>query len=329
MFFGDKRAPRVKVVSDMMQRGVVFSFPRGVAGQKGEVGALQAATFRRAFINATEGPTKEFRLEAEVTTPDGRVINRVLDCFLDHDDGLEALRTINAAMSRRSSRPLGAFALAAGALVIGVAIGVADSAVYEARAAASTLPASPSVSAGAPMDGVQAWRGDTAPAAGGSTTAAEIAQIEQTPWHDMKGVAALNHFKVGSGQPSFYLFSDPRCAACSAFENILAQTKDVTYAVVPVGAQTQESAVLVAQVFCADDQPSAWRKVMGGDQAPPQGKSEAQVRACADKTLANLKYFLDNTPGGRAATPTLVRADGKIRIGAFPNPQGLKDWLAS
>lgn len=333
---GDKRAPRVAVVEDLMQRGVVYCFPRGRNGAAGEVGALQAATFRKAFVNCVDGAVKEYRLEAEVITPDGRFINRMLDSFHDHDDSMEALASINAAMSRRARKGAGGVgvALALTALVAGGlffaggmrAMQIADVQAAQSGYAAPLAAQAPNEAQFASND---AWRQGS----GMSPLDANIAAInsaEQSPWGDMKGIFELNQFKVGKDkEPSFYLFTDPRCPACAEQEKVLAQTSDVTYSIVPLGAQTPEAAVLVAQVFCADDQPGAWGKVMNGEQVPPQGKSKAQLRECTEKTLVNLKYFLDNQPGGRAATPTFVRADGKVKVGGFSNPQSLKDWLRS
>jgi thiol:disulfide interchange protein DsbC len=117
--------------------------------------------------------------------------------------------------------------------------------------------------------------------------------------------------KRGSGRRVLAVFSDPYCPACKRFEQVLAQTADITiyYFIFPV---IQPDLVEHSRAaWCAPDRTKAWLDLALHGRVP-------QPRKCADpvdKTLALGQSLRINS------TPTLIFANGERVSGGLPPEQ--------
>ncbi len=333
---GDKRKPKAVPISDMRNAGISFQFPRGAVGSLGANGLLALGTVRQLrIIEEAEG--REYVLIAEVKQMDGELEDRELDRFRDRGDAEDALEVVQASImksgKRRSISMVTTTAFVLLALGVGLVVGVNDATKYHNKRAAAAAAAenevigdggiadSPVLQPGV-VPGRPAWQG------AGIDDAQRLTSIPNDgTWSDMAGLNKLTRISYGNEAPKFIAFSDPRCTACQEFDRVLAASS-VPHAVIPVGALGQDSAILAAQVLCADDKAAAWKRILAGEQVLPQNRSQDYVRGCAEKSLANLKYFSEGKIGGRTATPTLIRVpDGRIHIGGFKSQEEILVWL--
>ena len=332
---GDKRKPKAVPISDMRNAGISFHFPRGAVGSLGTKGLLALGAARQfRIIEDTEG--REYALIAEVEQMDGKLEDRELDRFRDRGDAEDALEVVQASVmklgKRRSISMVTTTAFVLLALGVGLVVGVNDATKYHNKRAAAAAAENEMIGDGGVADssvlqpgvvpGRQAWQGNVIN---------DDQRLTSIPndgtWTDMAGLNKLTQITYGKEAPKFIAFSDPRCTACQEFDRVLAAST-VPHAVIPVGALGQDSAILSAQVLCADDKAAAWKRILAGEQVLPQNRSQDYVRVCAEKSLANLKYFSEGKIGGRTATPTLIRVpDGRIHIGGFKSQEEIQTWL--
>lgn len=331
----DNRKPKVYVLENMATNGFVCVFPRGEAGAAGKVTVLRLVDLRGVYVEQISG-SRDFNLVADLG---GGKAGRVIDTFRDRVDAEEARDLVLSKMKKspRSAWTWTVVSVVAVAFIFGVFTGMTeDGSSRSNRRASAAKPAetAPSRNVEVAEDSkydpsVPAWRNG----AEQQPQRAESGIGDAGVWSDMAGLKALAKIKFGQGEPQFYAFIDPRCSACQSFDKVLGAA-GIPHALIPIGAIDVSasvpgaSAVLVAQAFCADDQPGAWKAIIGGMQVLPKGKTKDQIKACADASLGNLKYFAEKNPGGRSATPTLISKDGRVYVGGFGTPDELKAWVA-
>ncbi len=123
----------------------------------------------------------------------------------------------------------------------------------------------------------------------------------------------------GSGARSFAIFSDPDCPYCRKLEADLKNLTDVTIYtfLMPLASLHPDARAKAIAVWCAGDRITAWRALMGRDQAPKAQDCPHPV----DRNVALAERL------GISGTPTLVAADGRVLAGAAGLPQ-IEAWLA-
>lgn len=126
--------------------------------------------------------------------------------------------------------------------------------------------------------------------------------------------------KIGAGEPTVWVFADPKCAACRQLEPMLdALSKDYTIAVFPVAFQPG-SQQIAQRVMCAADRAQAWKLAL---QDKLTGGSDSCAAATGVDKLTAL--FVSQ---GMSGTPSIVAKDGRVRnsVGSL---EELKAWLAA
>lgn len=126
----------------------------------------------------------------------------------------------------------------------------------------------------------------------------------------------------GSGRRTLYLFADPHCGYCRQLDKALAEVRDIrihTFVLPVLGAESRARALAI---LCAPDATAAWATWMREGTAPPavstDGSAPCEERLAATEQLGRAL--------GISATPTLVSADGRRRVGAM-SASALVGWL--
>lgn len=107
----------------------------------------------------------------------------------------------------------------------------------------------------------------------------------------------------GQGSRHLVVISDPLCVHCRALEQDLTKLSDVTVETYLMPS-SPEARKLADSVRCAKDRVAAWEGWMLRNRRPP-------TLGCPASTVAGWAQRL-----GIRATPTIIRADGRILLGA-------------
>jgi thiol:disulfide interchange protein DsbC len=116
----------------------------------------------------------------------------------------------------------------------------------------------------------------------------------------------------GSGKRVFATFEDPNCGYCKKMQAPLAEMTDYTMYTFMDPILSPDSAVKAKNIWCAADQPMAWKQVMQTGMVPPP------KQGCS-APIAELMAL------GRAlsveGTPTIIFADGTRAPGLVSAPE--------
>ena len=126
-------------------------------------------------------------------------------------------------------------------------------------------------------------------------------------------------------EQELHIFADPTCSACQQLERSLEQIKGVAIYVYPLPILGERSKQMTADIRCAVQPVQAWKAWMRSSQMPTSSTPPASVqRACAQASQAVTQAA---EALGIRGTPTLIRGDGRMAVGAL-DPQALAQWLA-
>ncbi|TDM05078.1 MAG: hypothetical protein C4K60_20345 [Ideonella sp. MAG2] len=126
-------------------------------------------------------------------------------------------------------------------------------------------------------------------------------------------------------EQELHIFADPTCSACQQLERSLEQIKGMTIYVYPLPILGERSKQMTADIRCAAQPVQAWKAWMRSSQMPTSSTPPAGVqRACAQASQAVTQAA---EALGIRGTPTLIRGDGRMTVGAL-DPQALAQWLA-
>jgi thiol:disulfide interchange protein DsbC len=127
--------------------------------------------------------------------------------------------------------------------------------------------------------------------------------------------------KQGSGVRKVAVFVDPNCGYCKRFERDLSEIKDLTVYTFLLPILGPDSTAKSRDIWCAKDNPKAWRAWMLDGVAAPTAGEKCDV-AALDR---NLQFGRAHKING---TPAVLFEDGTRKPGALP-PEMLERLLAS
>lgn len=126
-------------------------------------------------------------------------------------------------------------------------------------------------------------------------------------------------------EQELHIFADPSCSACQQLERSLEQIKGVSVYVYPLPILGEQSKRLTADIRCSAQPVQAWTAWMRSSQAPTSSAAVGTAqRACAQASQAVTQAA---EALGIRGTPTLIRGDGRMAVGALDR-QALTQWLA-
>jgi thiol:disulfide interchange protein DsbC len=116
----------------------------------------------------------------------------------------------------------------------------------------------------------------------------------------------------GNGKRKLAVFEDPNCGFCKRFERDLAKVDNVTVYLFLMPVLGPSSVEKSRHVWCAKDPATAWKDMMGHDQAP--AAAQCNTAAIERNLEFGHKYKI-------TGTPTLVAQDGTRVPGAINSTQ--------
>lgn len=126
-------------------------------------------------------------------------------------------------------------------------------------------------------------------------------------------------------EQELHIFADPTCSACQQLERSLEQIKGVSVYVYPLPILGEQSKRLTADIRCSAQPVQAWTAWMRSSQVPTSSAAGGNAqRTCAQASQAVTQAA---EALGIRGTPTLIRGDGRMAVGAL-DPQALSQWLA-
>jgi thiol:disulfide interchange protein DsbC len=148
-------------------------------------------------------------------------------------------------------------------------------------------------------------------------TEARLKELARIDFQELpKGAAIV--IKKGTGKRHLAVFSDPDCPFCRRLEQELEKVSDVTIHLylMPLRIHRDAKAKSIA-VWCAGNPQKVWSDMMVRNVEPPTDK------ACPHPIERIQAYA---TQQSITATPTMVRADGRVHSGAMTTAQ-IERWL--
>ncbi len=127
--------------------------------------------------------------------------------------------------------------------------------------------------------------------------------------------------KQGSGARKVAVFVDPNCGYCKRFERDLSEIKDLTVYTFLLPILGPDSTAKSRDIWCAKDNPKAWRAWMLEGVSPAAAGEKCDV-AALDR---NLQFGRAHKING---TPAVLFEDGTRKPGALP-PEMLERLLAA
>jgi len=138
-------------------------------------------------------------------------------------------------------------------------------------------------------------------------TAARLTEVQRLDVSALPHSYAVKHVR-GKGSRTLYVFADPNCGHCKAFEKTLQAVEDVTiytYIVPLLGPDSREKA---RAIWCSPDRARAWTEWMVRSIAPPPARD-----GCDDPIDLNFELAQKlEMPG----TPMSLSSDGRRLMGA-------------